>query len=237
MPRRSHSAVWSSGMSSPPSAAEGGAIGSRIRAAHKAAVGIEPDAVGVAEEIIPLLAYLHVVAARGEVVHEAGLVAPLEVEGSRRGAPGAPVEPARRFYAGLRPQVPIEPAREESSLSLGLPLAAHGPIHEARPAGLEIHGRDQRVHGPLARSQHVGLGWVERKEGTAILEDYARVAGDQPRAPREIERLDEGDGIALGIRGDDGNGVAARGPGLTRGQRPIHVEPRAELGDALRGEE
>src|SRR5262247_376092 len=113
MPRRSHSAVWSSSMSSLPSVAEGGAIGSRIRAGHEAAVGIEPDAMGVAEEIVPLLAYLHVVAAGGEVVHEAGLVAPLEVEGSRRGAPRAAVEPARRFHAGLRPQVPIEPARKE----------------------------------------------------------------------------------------------------------------------------
>src|SRR5215831_12067037 len=151
MPRRSHSAVRSSSMSSPPSVAEGRAIGSRIRAAHEATVGIEPDAMGVAEEIVPLLAYLHVVAAGGEVAHEGSLVAPLEVEGSRRGAPRAAVEPAGRFHAGLRPQAPIEPARKERSLSLGLPLATHGPIHEARPAGLEIHGRDQRVHGPLAR--------------------------------------------------------------------------------------
>src|SRR5262249_61232488 len=120
MPMRSHSSVSSSGMSSPPSAAEGGAIGSRILAAHKPAVGIEPDAVGVSEEIIPLLPYLHVVAARGEVVHEAGLVAPLEVEGSRRGAPGAPVEPARRFHAGLRRQVPNELAQEVSRLRRGL---------------------------------------------------------------------------------------------------------------------
>src|SRR5215468_7640527 len=103
MPRRSQSAVWSSSMSNPPSVAEGGAIGPRIRATHEATVGIEPDAMGVAEEIVPLLAYLHVVAAGAEVAYEGGLVAPFEVEGSRRGAPGAAVEPARRFHAGLRP--------------------------------------------------------------------------------------------------------------------------------------
>src|SRR5215470_19202191 len=125
MPRRSHSAVRSSSMSSPPSVAEGRAIGSRIRATHEATVGIEPNAMGVAEEIVPLLAYLHVVAAGGKVAHEGGLVAALEIEGSRGRAPGAAIEPARRFHARLRPQAAIEPSREECALRLGLALAAH----------------------------------------------------------------------------------------------------------------
>src|SRR5215468_11726476 len=102
MPRRSHSAVRSSSMSSPPSVTDGGAIGSGIRAAHEAAVGIEPDAMGVAEEIVPLLAHLHVVAASGKVAREGGLVAALEVESARGRAPGAAIEPARRFHARLR---------------------------------------------------------------------------------------------------------------------------------------
>src|SRR5499426_2055731 len=137
MPRRSHSAVWSSSMSSPPSVTEGGAIGSGIRAAHEAAVGIEPDAMGVAEEIIPLLAHLHVVASGSEIAREGDFVAALEIEGSRGRAPGAAIEPARRFHACLRPQAAVEPSREECGLRLRLSLAAHGSVDEARSARLQ----------------------------------------------------------------------------------------------------
>src|SRR5215475_15561511 len=193
MPRRSHSAVWSSSMSSPPSVTEGGAIGSGIRAAHEAAVGIEPDAMGVAEEIVPLLAHLYVVAAGGEVAREGGLVAALEIEGSRGRAPRTAIEPARRFHARLRPQAAVEPSREKCGLRLGLALAAHGSVDEARSARLQIHGGDERMHRQLPRRERVGLGRIEGEERAAVLEDDTGVAGDQPRAPGEVERLDERD--------------------------------------------
>src|SRR2546426_7301978 len=54
MPRRSQSEVRSVSMSTPSSEAERASVGSRIRAAEEAALGIEPDALGVAEQVVPL---------------------------------------------------------------------------------------------------------------------------------------------------------------------------------------
>jgi len=52
MPRRSQSEVRSVSMSTPSSEAERASVGSRIRATEEAALGIEPDALGVAEQVV-----------------------------------------------------------------------------------------------------------------------------------------------------------------------------------------
>src|SRR5712691_7724825 len=130
---------------------------------------------------------------------------------SGRRSPRAAIDPAWRLHARLRAHAAIETARDEGGLRLRLAFPAHGPVDEARAAALEIHGGDQRVQGALAGSEDIGLAGIQREERAAILKDHAGVPGHEARAPREVHRLDERDRIALGISGDDGNRVAARG--------------------------
>src|SRR5438445_2831839 len=224
MLRRSQSAVRSVFMSTPSSEPERASIGSRIRAAEEAAVGIEPDALGVAEQIVPLARDLDVVSARGELGRHLGAIASLEAESAGRRSPRATIDPARRLHARLRAHAAIETARDERRLRLRLAFAAHGPVDEARAAVLEIHGRDQRVQGALAGSKGIGLAGIQREERAAILKDHAGVPGHEARAPREVHRLDERDRVALSIGGDDGDGVAARGHPRRGATGPTHVD-------------
>ena len=61
---------------------------------------------------------------------------------------------------------------------------------------------------------------IEREERAAVLEKHAGVAGDDARAELVVEALDDGDGVARRVRGDDGDGVALDGADREQGARP-----------------
>src|SRR5439155_8782704 len=118
-----------------PSEAEGPAVGPGVRASAEAPrLRLDPDALGVAEEVVPISGDLDLVAPGSQLACQLGRIPPFEIEGPGRRPPGTAVEPAGRFHAGLHPEPALKPARDESGLRLGLALAPHGPVDEPRPA-------------------------------------------------------------------------------------------------------
>src|SRR5437773_10388727 len=117
----------------PRGGAEGSPVGPWVGAAPEA-VGIDPNELGVAHEVAPVLDDLDVVAARPQRL--AHVVAEARLEPERPGlvAPGAPVEPARRLDRGLRPEPAVEALRDQRGLGLRLALAAHRAVDEVRAA-------------------------------------------------------------------------------------------------------
>src|SRR5438093_1190122 len=217
-----------------PSEAEGPAVGPGVRASAEAPrLRRDPDALSVAEEVVPFLGDLDLVASCGQLPRQVGRITPLEVEAPGWRPPRAAIEPAGRLRAALGPEPALKPAGDERGLRLGLALAPHGPVDEARPAPVEIHGRDQRVHGALAGGERVGLGGIEREEGAPILEDDARVTRHEPRAPGEIERLDQRDRVAFPVGGDDGDRVSRGGGSAGRRQSAVEGDAPAELRQAV----
>jgi len=61
----------------------------------------------------------------------------------------------------------------------------------------------------------------------------SRIARDETRAPGEVERLDERDGVALRVGRRDGDGVAPIGPGRRRRHGALHTDARAEPPDPV----
>src|SRR6185295_20012797 len=163
---------WPAGTASARRALEAqrSAVRPRIRSAAKAARLLHPDAVRVAEEVVPLLAHLHVVPPRGELPRQRGRIAPFHAERARGHPPGPPVEPARRLHAGLRAKPAKEAAGEQRGYRLGLTLAAHGPQRGARPSARKIQSGGERVQRALAGRERIDVARIEAEEGATVLQ-------------------------------------------------------------------
>jgi len=152
---------------------------------------IHDNPLRVAEEVVPLLAHLHVVPPRGELPRQRGRIAPFHAERARGHPPGPPVEPARRLHAGLRAKPAKEAAGEQRGYRLGLTLAAHGPQRGARPSARKIQSGGERVQRALAGRERIDVARIEAEEGATVLQHDARVTGDHSRAVGVVERLDQ----------------------------------------------
>jgi hypothetical protein len=85
----------------------------------------------------------------------------------------------------------------------------------------------------LARGEPVRMRRVQREEGAAVLQEHARVPGDDPGAELVIQALDDADGVARGVGGDDGDGVAVHRRRVDR-PRPAARDVAAPAREAAR---
>src|SRR4029079_12334963 len=69
-----------------------------------------------------------------------------------------------------------------------------------------------------------------------VLEDDARAGGDDPRAARLVEALDQRDGSALGVDRDEVRTSAARERRRRRVERARGIDERAPGGEVVGGE-
>ena len=87
-----------------------------------------------------------------------------------------------------------------------MPLRLHvAPHHAEAQPGLAVLGDeagDDRVEGPLARLEAVGVRRVEGEEAAAVLEREAEVARDVHRAEAVEVALDQADAVEVLV--DDG---------------------------------
>src|SRR5262245_11302898 len=189
----------------------------------------------MAHQIAPGVDRPHLVAAPLERGDDVGPVARFQAQRSRLLARRASEEPARGLHGLLGPHAAVDQARHQGRLGLWLALATHRSVDHARPASDEIHRGDQGVGRVLARGEPVRMGGVEREERAAVLEQDTGVAGDDPRPELVVEALDERDSVAVGIRGDDGDGIALDGPAGKR-RRRARSDTAAPLSQARRVE-
>ena len=87
------------------SEAEGPAVGPRVRASTEAPrLRLDPDALGMAEEVVPFSGDLDLVAPGSQLPCQLGRIPSFEIEGPGRRPPGTAIEPAGRFHGGLHPE-------------------------------------------------------------------------------------------------------------------------------------
>src|SRR5262245_64647134 len=91
---------------------------------------------------------------------------------------------------------------------LRLAVTSHSAKDHRRASIAQGQRRNERVQSALARGEGVGGSRVEREVGAAVVERDAGVVHDVATAKAAVVALDQGDGVALGVRGAQVDGVA-----------------------------
>ncbi len=148
-------------------------------------------------------------------------------------------DPGRRD-SGRDVRPAVDQRRHELDVDLRLDVAAHGPGDDPRaPLALaEQHPGQQGVGRPLARLEDVGVGRVQRERRPTVLEVHARRRVQDPGSETGRVRLDEADGIALGVHDAQPDRAPHQGPSRGRcGVGAGRVDPGSQVRRMLRGEE
>ena len=82
----------------------------------------------------------------------------------------------------------------------------------------QVHGRDERVRGALARRQVVGMARIQREVRAAVLQQHAGVAGHHAGAELVIEALDHRDRVAVRHRRSRSRSCRRRRPRPSTGR-------------------
>ncbi|KUI62914.1 hypothetical protein VP1G_11459 [Cytospora mali] len=150
----------------------------------------------------------------------------------------------RRIQRLLRAQ----PSNDLPQQRLHVSLRLHEPAHDTKHAMQRVVAHvgdetgDDSMVGPLAGRVDVRVVLrVEREVGPAVLQREAAPLGDDTRAEAAVVGVDEGDGVALGVRHGEVDRVAAlqRRAAVPHvpGRGPRRVEELGPLGEVRRGDE
>src|SRR6266480_6529815 len=135
---------------------------------------VDRNAVRVAGELAEIRPAICRVSPPLELLHGRFGETPFDVEQVARVADGeAPREPARHLERLLDVKAEIDEAHIALQVDLRLAVGAHAAEYLPGATVLQRDRRDQRVHRALARLEGVGMLWIERKVGRAILQDDA----------------------------------------------------------------
>src|SRR5258708_38549739 len=139
-------------------------------------------------------------AAALELVDGAARIARLDVQRVARLAEReAAREPARITDCLLDIAAVIDHGDVSLELDLRLAVGAHAAEHRPEFLLLERQRGNQRVQRHLAGLEAVGMLWIEREIGAAVLQHHAGRAGGDAGAEHAIEAEDQRGGIAFGI--------------------------------------